>query len=116
MANVHKTLSTVRSAVDRLEVGMVAPDFALASQSGELVRLLGSKREHTVLYFYPRDSSRGCTMEAHSFETRYRHFSALDAQIIGISPDSLDSHRRFAAACKLSFPILSDTGGRVRRL
>jgi peroxiredoxin Q/BCP len=106
-----------RRIKDRVKVGSVAPDFTLPSQAGEMVSLkdfLG--RKSVVLFFYPKDDSPGCTKEVCAFRDNFEEFSKLDAQVIGISSDSVESHRRFAAKHDLSFPLLSDEGGNIRRL
>lgn len=98
-------------------VGDRAPEFSLPTQSGEtlnLKELLG--RKEIVLYFYPKDNTRGCTIEAGAFRDSYEAFRDMGAVVIGVSSDSVDSHRDFASKCNLPFTILSDEGGRVRRL
>jgi peroxiredoxin Q/BCP len=75
-----------------------------------------SGRKPVVLFFYPKDDSPGCTKEVCAFRDNFEEFSKLDAQVIGISSDSVESHRRFAAKHDLSFPLLSDEGGNIRRL
>ena len=98
-------------------IGDSAPDFQLDSQSGETVRLkdvIGQK--DIVLYFYPKDNTPGCTTEAQAFRDSYETFKDLGAEVIGVSSDSVDSHRDFASKCNLPFTILSDSGGRVRKL
>jgi peroxiredoxin Q/BCP len=95
----------------------VAPDFTLPSQSGELVSLgdfLGKRR--VVLFFYPRDNTLGCTKEVCAFRDSFEELGRLDAEVIGISSDSADSHKGFAEKHKLPFTLLSDEGGKVRRL
>jgi thioredoxin-dependent peroxiredoxin len=107
----------IRRTKDKLKVGSVAPDFTLPSQAGERVSLKDfSSRKPVVLFFYPKDDSPGCTKEVCVFRDNFEEFSKLDAQVIGISSDSLESHRRFAAKHDLSFPLLSDEGGNIRRL
>ncbi len=76
--------------------------------------LLGKKE--IVLYFYPKDFTRGCTTEAGAFRDAYESFRDAGAEVIGVSSDSVDSHRDFASDCGLPFTILSDEGGRVRKL
>jgi thioredoxin-dependent peroxiredoxin len=101
----------------KVKVGSVAPDFTLPSQSGVMVNLkdfMGKKP--VVLFFYPKDDTPGCTKEACAFRDDYEEFDKLDAQVIGISSDSVDSHRRFAMKYDLPFILLSDEGGKVRRL
>ena len=102
---------------DRVSVGSKAPDFTLPSQSGEMVNvkdLLGNKP--VVLFFYPKDDTPGCTRQACTFRDEYEEFGKLDAEVIGISSDSVDSHRSFARRHDLPFTLLSDEGGKVRRL
>ena len=101
----------------RVKVGDVAPDFTLPDQSGTPVRLgalVGEKA--VVLYFYPKDETPGCTIEARAFRDSYEQFSARDAQVVGVSSDSVRSHRRFARRHNLPFLLLSDADGAVRRL
>jgi peroxiredoxin Q/BCP len=69
-----------------------------------------------VLFFYPKDDTPGCAREACAFRDDYEEFGKLDAEVVGISSDSVDSHRRFAAKHDLPFTLLSDEGGKVRRL
>jgi peroxiredoxin Q/BCP len=107
----------IRRTKDKVKVGSVAPDFTLPSQAGEMVSLKDfSGRKPVVLFFYPKDDSPGCTKEVCAFRDNFEEFSKLDAQVIGISSDSVESHRRFAAKHDLSFPLLSDEGGNIRRL
>jgi len=100
-----------------LKVGDVAPDFTLTDQSGatvHLTELLG--HGPVVLYFYPKDSTPGCAIEARAFREGYDRFVEAGAEIVGISADSVASHRRFAAKEKLAFRLLSDRNGSVRDL
>ena len=106
-----------RRTKDKVKVGSVAPDFTLPSQAGERVSLKDfSGRKPIVLFFYPKDDSPGCTKEVCAFRDNFEEFSKLDAQVIGISSDSVESHRSFAAKHDLYFPLLSDEGGNIRRL
>jgi len=95
----------------------VAPDFTLPSQSGKPVSLgdfLGKRQ--VVLFFYPKDNTLGCTKEVCAFRDSFEELGRLDAEVIGISSDSADSHKGFAEKHKLPFTLLSDEGGKVRRL
>jgi len=99
-------------------VGDVAPNFTLPSQSGEEVSLrdfMGKKRA-LVLFFYPKDDTPGCTKEACSFRDGYEQFEKLEAEVVGVSSDSVRSHQRFAQRHSLPFTLLSDEGGEVRKL
>ena len=69
-----------------------------------------------VLYFYPKDNTPGCTIEAKAFRDRYEVFAEMGATVFGVSSDSVDSHKGFAAKCDLPFTLLSDPGGKVRKL
>ena len=102
---------------DKVVAGSLAPNFTLPSQSGKVVSLrdfLGKKP--VILYFYPKDNTPGCTKEACAFRERYEDFRELHAEVIGISSDSVELHRSFAAEHELPFTLLSDEGGKVRKL
>ena len=100
-----------------IRVGDAAPDFTLRSQTGEEVNLKKVlESSEVVLYFYPKDNTPGCTTEAKAFRDRYEAFRDMGAEVLGVSSDSVGSHRDFAANCGLPFTILSDEGGRVRKL
>ena len=91
-----------------VEVGKKAPSFSLQDQKGEKVSLNDLKGKNVVLYFYPKDNTSGCTQEACNFRDHFPNFGRLDAEIIGVSPDSVESHKKFAAKYKLPFRLLSD--------
>lgn len=96
-------------------VGDVAPDFTLADADGASVSLRDFRdRADVVLFFYPKDDTPGCTAEACTFRDQYEAFREAGAEVIGISADSVGSHRGFADRHRLPFPILSDPGGAVR--
>jgi peroxiredoxin Q/BCP len=106
-----------RRMKDKVKVGSVAPDFTLPSQAGEMVSLkdfLG--RKPVVLFFYPKDDSPGCTREVCAFRDYLEEFRKLDAEVIGISSDSVESHRSFAVKHDLSFALLCDKRGKIRKL
>jgi peroxiredoxin Q/BCP len=95
----------------------MAPDFTLPDQRGEPLRLgqfVGEK--NVVLYFYPKDATPGCTAEARAFRDAYDTFAAADTEVVGVSSDSIKSHKRFAARHQLPFRLLSDRDGAVRAL
>jgi peroxiredoxin Q/BCP len=101
----------------QLKAGEKAPDFSLPSQDGNEVRLselLGEK--NVVLYFYPKDRSQGCTRQACAFRDAYEVFKDLGAEVVGISGDDVDSHQEFSSQFELPFVLLSDKGGKVRKL
>jgi peroxiredoxin Q/BCP len=91
-----------------LKAGDKAPDFALPGTDGRDISLEGLKGRKAVLYFYPKDDTSGCTLEAQQFQSLRQEFSAADTEIIGVSPDNLKSHDKFRAKYELSFPLASD--------
>ncbi|MCJ2037204.1 peroxiredoxin [Methylobacterium sp. J-068] len=93
-----------------LDTGDQAPDFTLAGAGGESISLAGLKGRKAVLYFYPKDDTSGCTLEAQGFNALAQDFSAADAIVIGVSPDSVKSHDKFRAKYGLTFPLASDEG------
>jgi peroxiredoxin Q/BCP len=95
------------------DVGDMAPDFTLPNQDGETVSLSDSKGDRIVLYFYPKDFTSGCTKEACSFRDMYPDYEGEDAVIIGVSTDSVESHRKFADKHQLPFTLLSDEDRKV---
>lgn len=99
-----------------IQVGDHAPDFTLASQSGQQVSLAGFRgRKAVVLFFYPKDGTAVCTKEACSFRDAYEDFVQAGAVVIGVSSDSAESHHAFASGHRLPFVLLADTDGAVRQ-
>ncbi len=97
----------------KLQPGDLAPDFTLP-QSGGGSRSLKDLRGHNViLFFYPRDNTPGCTKEACSFRDAHHEYASVNAEILGISPDSVVSHDTFAAKYRLPYALLADTDHRV---
>jgi peroxiredoxin Q/BCP len=100
-----------------LKVGDRAPDFTLPSSGGQSVTLSKLYAEKTVVvFFYPKDDTPGCTVEACSFRDSYETFVEAGAEVVGISSDSVESHGRFASKHRLPMTLLSDTDGKVRAL
>ena len=98
-----------------LRVGDPAPDFEFRSSNGESVRLSDYRgKSEVVLFFYPRDNSPVCTLEACTFRDSYEAFREAGAEVIGVSSDSADSHRRFAERFRLGFVLVSDADGALR--
>ena len=91
-----------------LEIGTKAPDFTLHDQDGNPVSLHDFLGKKVVLYFYPRDNTAGCTKQACAFAEKHPDFQALDAVVIGISKDTVASHRKFADKYSLPFLLLAD--------
>jgi peroxiredoxin Q/BCP len=95
-------------ATTKMSVGKPAPAFSLADQEGRTVKLADHAGKWVVLYFYPKDETAGCTTEACEFTDRIMAFEKLDAVVLGCSPDSPDSHRKFIAKHSLKLTLLSD--------
>jgi len=91
-----------------LEVGKKAPDFSLLNQDEKKISLKDYVGQKVVLYFYPKDDTSGCTKEACSFSDDLPKFSKIDAVILGVSPDSVKSHKKFSEKYKLKFDLLAD--------
>ena len=97
-------------------VDQTAPDFVLPAADGEPLQLSALRGRKVVLFFYPRDESPVCTVQACAFRDAYEELTTAGAEVIGVSSDSAESHRRFADRRELQFPIVSDPDGAVRRL
>lgn len=98
-----------------VRVGDAAPNFELPSATGETIRLSDFRgKSDVVLFFYPKDNTPGCTVEACSFRDSHEAFREAEAAVIGISSDSADSHRRFAERFGLPFLLAADADGAVR--
>lgn len=95
--------------IDMLEIGTKAPNFSLPDQNGEVHTLEEYAGKKVILYFYPRDNTSGCTKQACGFGELYPQFMEKDAVVIGISKDSVASHKRFEEKYSLPFILLSDT-------
>jgi len=99
-----------------LKEGDAAPDFELPSSTGRAISLASLKGKNVVLYFYPADDTPGCTKEACSFRDNLPKFEGLDAVILGVSKDTLESHRKFIDKYDLNFNLLSDENLAVHKL
>lgn len=99
-----------------IQVGDRAPDFSLATQTGETITLSQfAGKQPVVLYFYPKDDTPGCTIEACTFRDSYQDFQEAGAVVIGVSSDSIDSHKAFASKYSLPFYLASDSKGELRK-
>ncbi len=96
-----------------IEEGKKAPDFKLKNQDGETIALKDYRGKKVVLYFYPKDNTSGCTKEACNFRDEFPKFKNVDAVILGVSPDSVASHKKFAEKYDLPFNLLSDEEKKV---
>jgi peroxiredoxin Q/BCP len=91
-----------------LKVGQKAPDFTLPDESGQKVKLSDYKGKKVVLYFYPKDDTPGCTTEACNFRDGFDEIQARGAVVLGVSADSVESHKKFKKKFELNFPLLAD--------
>ncbi|HEV3484633.1 MAG TPA: peroxiredoxin [Vicinamibacterales bacterium] len=92
----------------KLQPGDPAPEFALADADGKVWRLEDLRGKRVVLYFYPADDTPGCTAESCDFRDNYKLFSDANVEVLGVSPQGAESHRRFATKYELNFPLLID--------
>jgi len=93
--------------------GSAAPDFTLPSQENSSVSLKDYRGSWVVLYFYPKDQTPGCTREAHNFQVDQAKYAERHAVVLGVSVDSVDSHKKFCAKEGLNFKLLADRDGKV---
>ena len=93
--------------------GSTAPEFTLLSQEGTSVSLKDYRGKWVVLYFYPKDQTPGCTREAHNFQADQSKYEQRHAAVLGVSVDSVDSHKKFCAKEGLNFKLLADQDGKV---
>lgn len=99
--------------VDWIEEGKKAPAFTLTADDGSKVRLSELKGSPVVLFFYPKDDTPGCTKEACAFRDRSKEMKKAGAVVLGVSPDSVESHVKFRDKFELNFPLLADEGHMV---
>ena len=114
LANDASSAQTRRK--EKVQVGELTPDFTLLSQSSGPVSLgdfFG--KQHIVLYFYPKNNTSLCTEEACAFRDNYESFKEAEAEVIGVSSDTVESHRQFAKEYQLPFILLSDVDGAIRK-
>lgn len=93
-----------------LDIGTKAPSFSLPDQDGNMRSLEEFRGKKVILYFYPKDNTPGCTKQACAFEERYPQFLERGAVVVGVSKDSVASHKKFQEKYNLPFVLLSDTG------
>lgn len=108
-------LTTQMAAAETVQPGAPAPDFALKDGAGMLRKLADWRGQWLVLYFYPKNDTPGCTVEAQGFRDSQAEFTALGAQVVGVSLDDAASHQAFAQTQRLNFPLLVDEDGKVAR-
>jgi peroxiredoxin Q/BCP len=105
--------NALAAADSLLQPGTKAPDFALPSQSDTTVSLKDYKGKYVVLYFYPKDMTSGCTIEAHNFQRDTEKYTALNAVVLGVSLDTVESHKTFCSKDSLTFKLLADPDHKV---
>ena len=93
-----------------------APNFILPSSSGKDFELKENLKNHLVIYFYPKDNTPGCTIESVDFTKQYKKLLKLKTEVVGISKDSIESHKKFIDKFKFPFPLLSDETTKVLKL
>lgn len=96
-----------------IKIGTKAPEFSLPDQDGNMHSLSDYKGKKVLLYFYPKDDTPGCTTEACNFRDGYDEFKKLGLVILGVSKDSVKSHKKFSEKLSLPFPLLSDETGEM---
>ncbi len=99
-----------------LQVGALAPDFALPADTGDTVRLSDFRGKKVIIYFYPKDDTSGCTTQACGFRDAYPQISERNAVVLGISPDGISSHQKFKTKYALPFLLLADEDHTVAKL
>ncbi|NPA72640.1 MAG: peroxiredoxin [Gammaproteobacteria bacterium] len=103
------------AVADELQIGDVAPNFELLNQQGELIRLSAYQGQWVVLYFYPKNDTPGCTAEACSFRDNINHLIDQKSVILGVSVDSIESHKKFSEKFNLPFSLLADSDATVTK-
>ena len=109
----RKQVENTKAEENMLEVGKKAPDFELPDQNGEMHKLSDYAGKKVILYFYPKDNTPGCTKQACGFSERYPQFNEKGAVILGVSKDSVASHKRFEEKYGLAFTLLADPERKV---
>lgn len=96
-----------------LNIGDLVPEIPVQDQDGNSVSFATYRGKNLVLYFYPKDSTPGCTLEGQNFRDRYSEFQSLNCEIIGVSKDSVRSHKNFCTKQNFPFPLWSDSEGKL---
>ncbi len=100
----------------KISIGDIAPDFELPSDTGKTVKLSEYRGQRVILYFYPKDFTSGCTTQACGFRDNFDRIQEKNAVVLGVSPDSVESHAKFREAYHLPFPLLADRDHRVAEM
>ena len=110
------TTENKTNSMNKIEIGDTLQPFKLKDQNGEwfdISNVIGKK--NLVIFFYPKDDTRGCTKQACSFRDQFQDFADLNAVVIGISGQSVESHKQFADKYQLTYTLLSDEGNKIRK-
>ncbi len=113
MLIICATAAVALAVTEAPAVGSNAPEFALTTNEGNQAALKDFRGKWVVLYFYPKDFTGGCTLEAHNFQTDLSKYQAMNAVILGVSVDTAESHKSFCAKEGLAFKLLSDADTKV---
>ena len=113
LATLALALPATAFAADMPPVGTAAPNFTLPSQDGSPVSLDSYKGKWVVLYFYPKDQTSGCSLEAHNFQNDLSKYQSLNAVVLGVSLDTVDSHRQWCTKDSFTFKMLADPAHKV---
>jgi peroxiredoxin Q/BCP len=105
--------TATRLSADTLQTGAAAPNFSLPSQEDSQISLSQYKGKWVVLYFYPKDMTTGCTIEAHNFQRDLPKYTAMNAVVLGVSLDTVESHKTFCSKDSLTFKLLADPDHKV---
>ncbi len=100
----------------KLQIGDMAPDFEAVTDAGDTVRLSDFRGKRVVLYFYPKDNTSGCTKQACGFRDHYDVIEEKNAVVLGVSPDGVESHRKFKSKYNLPFTLLVDPDHKISEL
>ncbi len=103
--------TSAANSKSKIKVGNKAPAFSLPTYGGEKVRLADYAGKYLIVYFYPKDMTPGCTIEAQAFRDSAARLTSLNAEVVGVSKDSVQRHEKFRDKHELNFPLLSDEGG-----
>lgn len=106
----------MKSLIQASMIGSLAPDFTLQDERGSMRSLSDSRGGWVILYFYPKDATPGCTLEAEEWRDHEYELSDMNTTVIGVSADDVDSHKDFCRALSLNFTLLSDPDGEVCRM
>jgi peroxiredoxin Q/BCP len=101
------------AAADTVQAGAVAPNFTLPSQEDKPVSLSDYKGKWVVLYFYPKDQTKGCTLEAHGFQRDIAKYDALNAVVLGVSVDTVEDHKTWCSKDTFGFKLLADPNHKI---